>query len=362
MKLALELFGGLLILLTLLPLAKTYRWWVRAWDFPRVQIAVALTGLAGYYLWRYGVDNDWHVAFVGALVAAWGIEVWHIRRFLPIWPVQALGASKEKNQPLPNSFSIMVSNVRMNNKRYARFLKLVRENDPDLLLVNEPDDRWARHLAPELNERYPYRIERALPNTYGMLLYSKFQLLHPRVRFLIEPGIPSFRATVVMPAGHTFELFTVHPQPPQVLKNTDKREAELLLVAHEVVATARPSVVMGDLNDVAWSRTTNLFRRISGLLDPRIGRGFFNTYNAYVPFFRYSLDHIFYSPAFRLVRMKRLGFFGSDHFPILIRLTYQPQGAGEHEVPEPDHEEVVEAHEMIQDGRRAGRESNGPEE
>lgn len=358
MKLALEIAGGVLVLLALLPWIKTYRWWVRIWDFPRVQIAVALALVGGYYAWQYGIGTGWRPLLLGLMAVGFLNELWHIRRFTPFWRVQAL-RTREKSPR--HSFSIMISNVRMANTRYRRFLQLVRENDPDIILINEPDGRWARHLGAVLNARYPYRIEKPLSNTYGMMLYSRFKLLHPRVRFLVEPDIPSFRATVVLPGSdRTFELFTVHPQPPQFQKDTDTREAELLLVAREVVATGRPSIVMGDLNDVAWSRTTDLFRRISGLLDPRIGRGFYNTYNAFVPLFRYSLDHVFYSPSFRLIRLKRLGFFGSDHFPILIRLTYEPHDADEHEVPEPEHHEVAEAHEMIEDGLKTGRESNGP--
>ncbi len=353
MKIALEICGAVLLLVALLPLVRTSRWWVRIWDFPRVQIALGLTLVAATFLWRFGWGTPTETVFLLAILGAVAYELFHVRRFTPLWPIQALG-TREKSPT--HSFSLLVSNVRMENTRYARFLKLVRENDPDLLLVNEPDETWARHLSRELNPRYPYRIECPLPNTYGMLLYSKFRLLHPRVRFLVEHDIPSFRTTVAMPAGHTFELFTVHPQPPQFLRNTDTREAELLQVAREVTTTPRPSIVVGDLNDVAWSRTTDLFRRISGLLDPRFGRGLYNKYNAFVPFFRYSLDHIFYSPAFRLIRLRKLGFFGSDHFPMIIRLTYEPTGAPEHEIPEPEHAEVEESHEMIRDGLEAARE------
>nr|MBI1230568.1 hypothetical protein [Cytophagales bacterium] len=60
-------------------------------------------------------------------------------------------------------------------------------------------------------------------------------------------------------------------------------------------------------------------------MDPREGVGMFNTYNANIPFFRYPLDHVFYSKEFALTRMEKLENIGSDHFSIYIELTFEPE-------------------------------------
>lgn len=343
MKIALELLGCIAILASLLTLVKSTYWWIRILDFPRVQVALLSTLILGAYGWFYGFELLTQKIFAGLLVLGIVNELVHVYKFTPMVRVQAL---RSKLKAPKNSFGIMISNVRMSNTRYDRFLKVVHDNDPDLLLINEPDHRWANAIS-ELDERYPYCIKEPLENTYGMMFYSKFKLTHTEVRYLVEDGIPSFYMLIELPTGKKFDLFTVHPQPPHLNKDTDTREAELLTVAKMAKDSPYASIVIGDLNDVAWSYTTNLFRKISGLLDPRIGRGFFNTYNAFVPFFRYSLDHIFYDPAFRLIRIKRLPFFGSDHFPMFIRLNYEPLEADEHHVPEPDQEEKEDAEELL---------------
>jgi endonuclease/exonuclease/phosphatase (EEP) superfamily protein YafD len=343
MKIALELLGCFVILASLLTLVKSTNWWIRILDFPRVQVAVLGTVLLGLYGYVFGYALLTQKIFAGLLVLAIVNELVHVYKFTPFVRVQALPS---KLKVPKNSFGIMISNVRMSNTRYSRFLKVVKENDPDLLLINEPNQRWADEIS-ELNDRYPYSIKEPLENTYGMMLYSKFKLIDSEVRYLVEEGIPSFYTLIELPSGKKIDLFTVHPQPPHLHKDTDTREAELLTVAKMAKESPYASIVIGDLNDVAWSYTTNLFRKLSGLLDPRIGRGFFNTYNAFVPLFRYSLDHIFYDPAFRLIRMKRLSFFGSDHFPMFIRLNYEPLEAEEHEVPEPDQEEQEDAEELL---------------
>jgi endonuclease/exonuclease/phosphatase (EEP) superfamily protein YafD len=109
-----------------------------------------------------------------------------------------------------------------------------------------------------------------------------------------------------------------------------------LIVAKAVAAARRPAIVIGDLNDVAWSATTRLFQKTSGMLDPRVGRGMFSTFHAKHAWLRWPLDHIFISPEFTVASLARLGYFGSDHFPMYARLCYNPPAAAVQQAPEAD--------------------------
>ncbi|MGZ8545714.1 MAG: endonuclease/exonuclease/phosphatase family protein, partial [Flavisolibacter sp.] len=142
--------------------------------------------------------------------------------------------------------------------------------------------------------------------------------------------------------------YGLHPEPPVPGENlySTAKDKELMKVALKVKKEKLPCIVFGDLNDVAWSHTTELFRKVSGLLDPRRGRGFYSTFSAHHWFIRYPLDYIFGSREFGLVSMKRMPKNGSDHFATLTHLIFQKQLLQVHDQPTAEKEEVEEAAKM----------------
>ena len=342
--------AALVVVATLLPLVPSGAWWVRVFDYPRVQIAAvgALALVAYAVVGRRG--PVWGHVLAGALALCVAYQAVQIAPYTPLARPQVL-ATEAPDGP---TLSVLVANVLMENREAARFLDVVRQYDPDLVLVLEPDGWWERALRP-LDVTYPHALKEPLANTYGMLLYSRLPLLDPEVRYLVEPDIPSMHARVRL-AGGAVWLHALHPDPPnpQYATETTERDGELLLVAREVGRRGGPAVVFGDFNDVAWSRTTRLFQETSGLLDPRVGRGTFSTYNANVPVLRWPLDHVFHSDHFALVRIERGPDVGSDHFPIYAELAVSPEAEWRQDAPEPEADDLREADEAI-------REAGAPE-
>jgi endonuclease/exonuclease/phosphatase (EEP) superfamily protein YafD len=337
------------LLPTLLPLSSVDWWWVRIWDFPRLQLAILyLLGLG--LLWM-AADKSWRrIALAGALALAFLYQLTWIVPYLPLAPVQTQAATGADAKA---SIRIFIANVLMTNRAVDRLRTLIEHADPDVLILTEPDAWWEEQLQ-GLAQSFLYRTSHPLDNTYGMILYSRLPLVQPGVRFLVEPDIPSIHTRLRLRSDALVELIAVHPRPPQPAVDTAERDAELVLVGRQAKASRAPTIVAGDLNDVGWSQTTQLFQQVSGLLDPRRGRGLYATYHADYPVLRYPLDHLFHSREFRLRRMAVLGHFGSDHFPLLVELSYEPEHQGEQELPRADGAERRQAEEKL-DRVREGR-------
>jgi endonuclease/exonuclease/phosphatase (EEP) superfamily protein YafD len=334
------------LLATGLPFINTDEWWIRILDFPRLQIAVLI--LLALILAYFYLDFKWlyKLPLLLLLLVALVYQLQLVVVYTPLFKTQA----KDSNEPtVENSFTLLVLNVLMDNEDKESFHGIVKKYNPDIMLINEPDDDWAASIS-KLDEDFPYSIKYPLDNTYGMMLMSKLPLTESAVNFLVKDDIPSIFTKITLPSGNIIDFYGVHPEPPKPGTDSYERDTELLIIGKKIKETNRPTIVAGDLNDVGWSKTSKLFRKYSELVDPREGRGLYNTYNVFVPLLRYPLDHIFYSKEFGLLSLEKLKSIGSDHFPLLIGLNFEPDGDNTEELEKTDAGEEEEVDEKIEKG------------
>lgn len=337
----------LTILATLIPLSPKENWWIRIFDFPRLQIiAAGLICLIGFYYFNHSKGTAQQVIEI-ILILSIAYQCWRI------FPYTFFSKKMVLDTTLPpekqDKIRLVVTNVLETNRNYEACLKMLRSADPDVILAVETDMLWKENLQ-ELEKDYPFTVFCPLENTYGMLFYSRLRLLEPQLKFLLEPDVPSVHTTILLPSGAPVIFHGLHPRPPapQEADTSVPRDAELIVVGYEVKEHPGPTIVAGDMNDVAWSHTSKLFRKISGLLDPRIGRGLYATFNAFYSLLRWPLDHVFHTTDFKIVSLKRLEKIGSDHYPICITLSFEPEKKHEQEKPEADAEDHQEAAEKIE--------------
>lgn len=311
----------MLLLTTLLPLTRKTHWFFRVWDFPRLQQTAAGLALLALTAWQqpFSPTVTWLLLAVQLLCTAY--QLWWIFPYTLLCRKEVVTYSPNQ-RGASDHLRVMTVNVLESNRRSKTLLQTIQTERPDILIAVETDNWWMKELD-DLGDLYPHVLRCPLDNLYGMLVYSVWPLEQENIEYLIEPEVPSMHFDVVMPSGRKIQMHCLHPAPPSPTENDKSvnRDAELVLVARRIKDQDGPTIVAGDLNDVAWSSTTRLFRKISGLVDPRVGRGMFNSFHAKIPFLRWPLDHLFHSQHFALKEIKRLPAFGSDHFPFLADLA-----------------------------------------
>lgn len=341
----------LLLLAAALPLLPTGAWFVRLFDFPRLQLCllllVPLLAATLHAVWLRNWKRE-HGVLVIAIAALGLWQCSFIAPYTPLWPKEVADAT------MSDGVRVMITNLKFDNRQHERARRALQSEDPDLLLLIEINRTWSAALD-SLRASYPYRKEVIRDEGLGLALWSKLPLVSATVEHLVSERRPSIFATVRLRDGTRMHFAGVHPTPPGLEDDTRGgrrdsrvRDAELVLVARKV--EDRPNagwIVAGDLNDVAWSRSTQLFKRISGLRDPRVGRALLNTYHADYHLLRYPIDHLFVSEGTTLEALSRVRLPGSDHFAIVAQLHVSSRTAP----ATADADERSEAREVVEEGK-----------
>jgi endonuclease/exonuclease/phosphatase (EEP) superfamily protein YafD len=292
-------------------------------DFPRIQFFITSFTCLILFLsltkrWQW-YDHLLMVSLIGSMIVQGNYLVNYTSLV-----ADAVPAAKEGSFSSDDQISILLVNVKMSNKKSQPLLDLVKNKMPDLLIAMEIDDWWEKQLE-TIETDYPFTQETTNNAAYGMTLYSKFPLKELKVNYLQNEKVPSFESVVQLKNGKSVRVYSVHPVPPAHFEdlpdNEGQREAEMVKVGNMIEDENLPTIVAGDINDVSWAATDELTGTKDLLYDVRVGRGFYNSYNANNIFMRWPLDHFFVTKEFRLITLERQPGIGSDHYPIYVKLV-----------------------------------------
>ena len=174
-----------------------------------------------------------------------------------------------------------------------------------------------------LRNRYPFIDEVQGTSSHGIAVASRYPFvgeithdigaeLHPVIRARIDP---CKRGSLSLTALHAF--------PPLSARAYHLNQLLFRRVAlHYRHEDTGPALVMGDFNATPFS---DLFGRIpvaAGFDSVFVGFGLTSTWNARFPLARFSIDHILIRGTFSVHEARRGPDVGSDHFPVIARLSY----------------------------------------
>ncbi|WP_034259397.1 endonuclease/exonuclease/phosphatase family protein [Aequorivita capsosiphonis] len=320
-------------------------WFFRTADFVRLQLLFIQFVLLGLFFY---LENDYTIfswILLSTLVASILYQVFKV------FPYSSLFPRRRSHDASDGHVSILAGNVLQTNSNYQDFIKEIKRFDPDLVLAMETNKDWENGLA-QIENKYPFTVKATLENFYGMQLYSKKKLENIEVRYQIEDDKPSIFFDFPTEGNPPIFFCCLHPAPPSPTENETSKEAdaELMLTGKNIRNEDKPTVVCGDMNDVVWSRTTRLFKKMTGMIDPRVGRGFFSTFHADYFFLRFPLDHLFHTRDLYVGKMIRSKNFGSDHFAMYYEIHHKKK-VETPKNPKLNGDEKEEIEELIEEGK-----------
>lgn len=338
------------IITAILPFISNQHWIFRIFDFARIQMLVLhliMLGFGFIFIENRSMAFWLCQGLLMFFITNSSIKLIPYTRFYPVRKTQT-------SPPHRESISIVSVNVFQFNKKHHLLIQLLRKVNPDIILTMESNKSWEKSLSVLEKE---YRTTKKIPmeNTYGMHFYTRLKVNKLKVNFFTADDIPSIEVEMETPLHDQFTFFGIHPPPPSPTEEetSKERDGELLSIAKKVRELKGPVLVVGDFNNVAWAKSSILFKRTSNLIDPRIGRGFLSTFHADYKFFRFPIDLFFHSSDIFVNEFKTLEHVGSDHLPMYCSFFINHVSPiQESEVEELKKGEISEVNEMIQEGKK----------
>jgi endonuclease/exonuclease/phosphatase (EEP) superfamily protein YafD len=286
-----------------------------------------------------------HEGLAAAGLLGYCLVLRHRRAALALLPILgfALGPAaasmlpRRAGTPHGTTLTILSANLLYSNADATPFVRLVRNEAPDVIVIQEYSPAHHRALTAELSADYPHRVHAMRDDAFGMAVYSRHPFvgtptLYPPAALseggrrggVVNLSDPQVRAVIDV-GGREVVVQGVHAMPPVSADHLAEQTRLVEWVAQFAAGERRPLVVCGDLNATPESASLRRLRR-AGLVDAHAaaGRGRGCTWPAlgplrFVPGIR--IDHVLTKGGLRCTELRVGPEVGSDHLPIVARVS-----------------------------------------
>ena len=219
-------------------------------------------------------------------------------------------------QPTPTGqekLTILEQNVLYSNRDQHQLIKSIRNENPDIVALEEIDLSWRPTVLKKLSDIYPYVEFTRRYDAFGLAIFSKYPLADP-VEYITDE-YPTLSATVVLPQ-HSLRIFVTHIYPPTTQTDVPLRQRQFQQITQALQSSPiRDVIVMGDFNAVPWSKNIVEFKKMNNIVDSR--SSFITTYPRWFAPVAIPIDYIFHSVGIESRNTRRINAPGSDHFGLI---------------------------------------------
>ncbi len=229
---------------------------------------------------------------------------------------EAVAAADARRDTVP--LRLLLANLQYSNGSHEAFTRLVAEQQPDVIVVEELTPTWARALA-SLGERFPASKMVPREGPFGIAILSRRPMQDVELLDFGHPAYPALLARITTGNGR-LSLLAAHPPPPVNDTLFAARNDQLHRAATLLRRLGPRTVLLGDLNTSPWSPFFSELLQRSGLASAREGFGLLPTWPSFFPLTMIPIDHCLISRDARVKAIKTGPHIGSDHLPLVIDL------------------------------------------
>lgn len=192
-----------------------------------------------------------------AFVPKWRYLLW----ILAIGVISVSLFSPQKSLEKSHTQSILSYNINFENQHKDYEIDFLLQNNADILALSEiGGSEWKSQLH-TLKQHYPHNCGHDIDSPFAMQILSQLPLIACEVHFV--DIYPFIRA--VLPQNRS--IFLIHPPPPINKELAHDRQEYFHQTATFIANEANPVIVVGDLNNTAYSPIYRKFIQTAQIKD-----------------------------------------------------------------------------------------------